>query len=64
MANSIKLAGSGLGISRDYPGMILMARKRLEEKKREAVRQKKKVSVVYPAKLVVDGEMLTDEIPD
>ena len=46
MANSKKLAGCGLGISKDYPGMIQMARKRLEEKKREAVRQKKKVSVV------------------
>ena len=64
MANSKKLAGSGLGISRDYPGMIRMARKRLEEKKREAVRQKKKVSVVYPAKLIVDGQMVADEIPD
>ena len=44
--------------------MIRMARKRLEEKKREAVRQKKKVSVVYPAKLIVDGQMVADEIPD
>ena len=52
-------------VSRDYPKEILSARKRLMPQfKAERQNKRNKVSVEYPAKLVVNGRVIADEFPD
>ena len=63
MGAAKKLAGTKIGISRDYPDMIRNARKKLEVERRTARRSGKKATIAFPAKLVVDGAVLKDELP-
>ena len=64
MAKAKNLKGKGLGISRDYPEEIRKARQRLEPKRKEAVSAKKKASIIFSAKLFVDGAVIADQFPD
>lgn len=66
LSNVKKLAGTTFGVNRDYPQEILNARKALMQEKKTIKSQKPsaKVSVQYPAKLVVDGHTVKDMFPD
>ena len=59
------LSGTRFGIDRDHPKEISAARKRLWSRfKQEKSNPRSKVKLVYPAKLVVNGQVLADEFPD
>ncbi|MES9884248.1 MAG: hypothetical protein ABW185_25670 [Sedimenticola sp.] len=64
LANANMLKGSHYGISRDYPDEISMARKKLFPKVKmiKAERSNVKVSIQFPAKIVVD--VVEDMFPD
>ena len=53
-----ELKGTRLGISRNYPEKIRRARKQLEPKRRAAAQYGKRATVAYPAKLVVDNQVV------
>lgn len=59
------LKGSRFSISRDFPKEIVAARQRLMPRYRaERINRNNKVSIEYPAKLVVNGRVVADEFPD
>ena len=59
------LKGSGYTITKDYPKEIVAARQRLMPRfKAERQNRHNKVSIEYPAKLVVNGRIIADEFPD
>ena len=66
MASASNLRGSNLGISRDYPKEISLARQALWGKFRELreTNRNKKVSIEYPARLTIDGVVVEDMFPD
>ena len=63
LQNSDKLKGSKIGLSKDFPPQIRQARKTLEAKRRTAVQEGKKAVIAFPAKLIVDGELVADAMP-
>lgn len=59
------LKGSGYSITKDYPKEIVSARQRLMPQfKAERQIRSNKVSIEYPARLVVNGRVVADEFPD
>ena len=58
------LEGTRYGISKDLPDALRKARKNLEADRREARQEGIKATVAYPAKLIVDGVVVRDEILD
>ena len=64
MQNATRLRGTGLGVSHDYPDEVRMARKKLEGRRKDAAKDKKKATIVYPAKLIIVGVLVADEFPD
>lgn len=65
LANANKLKNTNFNINRDFPKEIVNARKSLwpEYKKLRGLNPDSKVSIVYPAKLVVDGRVVADVFP-
>ena len=66
ISNAGKLKGTRFGINRDYPQEIIDARKPLYKEKKE-LRSKNpnsNISIRYPAKLVMDGQVIRDMFPD
>ena len=62
---SYMLRNTNYSVSRDYPKELVSARQRLiPQFKRERQNRNNKVSIVYPAKLVVNGRVIADELPD
>lgn len=63
-----RLRGSNFSIDHDYPREINEARSRLwsnfKDLKRQYANSNTKVQIVYPAKLVCDGRIIRDELPD
>ena len=66
MSKAHTLQGSNYGINRDYPDEIVKARSRLwaDYKETKPKYLQGKVYIGFPAKLVVDGEVVRDEFPD
>ena len=64
LSNSKALQGKRQGISRDIPDPLRKARSNLEADRRKARQDGKRAVIAYPAKLVVDGVVVRDEIPD
>ena len=65
LSASYMLRGSGYSVTRDYPREIVTARQRLMPRYRtEKQNSGNKVSIEYPAKLVVNGRTVADEFPD
>lgn len=64
LANSSQLKGTKIGLSRDYPEKIRRARDSLEKKRRVAVGEGKKATIAFPAKLIVEGTVQEDALPD
>ena len=64
MQNATRLRDTGLGVSRDYPDEVRMARKKLEGRRKDAAKDKKKATIAYPAKLIIDGVVVADVFPD
>lgn len=66
MSNARKLKGTLLRVNRDYPSEIVEARRALYPMYKEYRDQNKynKVSIQYPAKLVVNGAVIRDMFPD
>lgn len=66
MKNVYKLKGTSYVIDRDYPKEIVAARKRLwpKFKQARAAQPGAKVSIQFPAKLVVNGTTVENEFPD
>lgn len=59
------LRTTGYSVSRDHPKEILSARHRLlPQFKTERQNRNNKVSIEYPAKLVINGRVIADEFPD
>ena len=59
------LRGTIFSVSRDYPKEIVSVRQRLMPQfKAERQNKNNKVSLEYPAKLVVNGRVVADEFPD
>ena len=58
------LRGSSFSVTRDYPREIVAARQRLMPRYRTERQNGHKVSIEYPAKLVVNGRIVADEFPD
>lgn len=60
------LKGSNYGVSRDYPNEIAKARQSLwmQFKDIRGNNPNKKVSLGYPAKIIVDGDTVIDKFPD
>ena len=59
------LHGTRFGIDRDYPKEISEARKRLwGQYKQEKSTNRSNVKLLYPAKLLVNGQVKADEFPD
>ena len=59
------LQNTRFGIDRDYPKEISEARKRLwGQYKLEKSKRRSNVRLLYPAKLVVNGDVIADEFPD
>ena len=59
------LKGSGYSVTRDYPKETVAARQRLMLIfKSERQNRNNKVSIEYPARLVVNGRVIKDEFPD
>ena len=66
ISSAYKLKGSGFGINRDLPPELLDARKPLwammkSEKERNP---KAKFTIAYPARLIMDGKVIADTLPD
>lgn len=64
LSSANRLKGTRLGISRDYPEEIRRARGRLQADRRQARQDGKRAVIAYPAKLIVDGEVVRNEFPD
>ena len=66
IASASNLRGSNLGICRDYPKEISLARQALWGKFRELreANRNKKVAIEYPARLTVDNMVVEDMFPD
>ena len=64
LSNSKALQGKRQGIRRDIPDPLCKARSNLEADRRKAQQDGKRAVIAYPAKLVVDGVVVRDEIPD
>ena len=59
------LKGSGYSVTKDYPKEIVAARQRLTPIfKSERQNRNNKVSIEYPARLVVNRRVIKDEFPD
>ena len=59
------LANSGFSVTRDYPKEIVVARQRLLPRyKAERRNFNNKVSIEFPAKLVVNSKIVADEFPE
>lgn len=59
------LKGTHFSVSKDYPKEIVAARRRLMPRfKAERQNRNNKVSIEYPAKLVVNGKVIADEFAD
>lgn len=59
------LRGSRYSITKDYPKEIVAARQRLmPQYKAERLNRNNRVSIEYPAKLLVNGRVVADEFPD
>lgn len=64
MANVSKLAGSKQSVCRDFPDEIREARSRLWPERKAAKARGDTVKIVYPAKLLVNQQVVRDEFPD
>lgn len=66
ISNAGKLKGTRFGINRDYPQEIIDARKPLYKEKKELKSQNpnSNISIRYPAKLVMDGQVIRDMFPE
>ena len=65
METAYMLRNSPYSVSRDYPLEIKNARKRLMPKfLKERQNRNNKVSIEYPARLVINGKTVMDEFPD
>lgn len=65
MSKAFRLAGTQYGVDRDHPKEIAEARKSLWNfKKEQRYSARDKVSIQYPAKLVVNGTEVRNEFPD
>ena len=66
LENANKLKGTAYSINRDFPREIAYARRQLwpEYKDLEKSNTGKKVNIVYPAKIVMDGRIIKDNFPD
>ena len=64
LSSSYMLRGSGFSVTRDYPREIVSARQRLMQRYRTEKQNGSKVSIEYPARLVVNGRTVADEFPD
>lgn len=66
ISNAGKLRGTSFGINRDYPPEIIEARKPLlaEKKKLKAAQPNSNISIQYPAKLIQDGRLVKDMLPN
>ena len=63
LTNSKMLKGTDFSISQDYPAEIRSARSALWDQFRKARREKLKATIAYPAKLVVENEVVRDMFP-
>ena len=65
LSNAGKLKNTRFGINRDYPQEIINARKPLFEEKKTLKAQNPgaKISIHYPAKLVMNGRVMKDMFP-
>ena len=66
IANSYKLQGTDYGVSRDYPKEIVAARSELwpRYKTERSKFPRSKVTIGFPAKLVINGRVVQDKFPD
>ena len=63
--NAYTLRGSGFSVTRDFPQEIVSARRKLKPQYiQEKQNRQNKVSIEYPAKLVVNGKIISDAFPD
>jgi hypothetical protein len=64
--SKLKYAQTGISIDYDFPKEIQEARSRLWPKFKHyrASNPRSKVVIVYPAKLIMDGHLIHDELPD
>ena len=58
------LKGTNYSVSKDFPKEIVSARQRLIPRYKAERENRNKVSIEYPAKLVVKGKVVADEFPD
>ena len=60
-----RLKGTGIGVSRDYPQELIKARRPLRAEMNDLEKQfpNAKISIQYPAKLIVDGRVHKDLFP-
>lgn len=62
---SYSLKGSNFSVSRDYPKEIVSARQKLMPLfKSERQNRNNRVSIEFPARLVVNGKTVADQLPD
>lgn len=66
LSNAYKLKSSGFGINRDLPKEILDARKPLwvKFKSEKANSPGAKLTIAYPAKLIKNGQVIADALPE
>ena len=64
LSSAYMLRGSGYSVTRDYPKEIVSARQRLMPRFRTERLNGQKVSIEYPARLVVNGRTVADEFPE
>jgi hypothetical protein len=66
MGRAYKLKGTPFGIDRDYPKEISVARKELYscQEAKDARQLRKKVQIAYPAKLIIEGQLIRDKFPE
>ena len=57
MSSSHMLRGSGFSVTRDYPREIVTARQRLMQRYRTEKQNRNKVTIEYPARLLLMGEL-------
>ena len=65
LSNAPRLKGTGIGVSRDYPQELIKARRPLRAEMNDLKKQfpNAKISIQYPAKLIVDGRVHKDMFP-
>ena len=64
MSGTKALKDSGYGISRDYPHEINSARKTLWGRCQQARKRGQKATILYPAKLLINGQITEDAFPE